>query len=117
MRWATKQLAFGTDDVDPALLTQTQALLEEPPLRTLASLQGSVLRNDTRPGLDRLKGLRVLVITGSEDKLTRPEHSVRMAEDLGAELLVLPGAGHVLNQTRPTETNAALHRLLDAIGS
>jgi pimeloyl-ACP methyl ester carboxylesterase len=115
MRWATRQLAFGTDDVDPALLTQTQALLEEPSLATFASLQGSLLRNDTRPGLDRLRGLPVLVLTGSEDKLTRPEHSVRMAESLGADLVVLPGAGHVVNQTRATETNAALHRLLDAI--
>jgi pimeloyl-ACP methyl ester carboxylesterase len=114
VRWAVRKLVFGTADVDPALLTQTQALLEEPTLRTLASLQGSVLRNDTRPGLDPLKGIATLVLTGSEDKLTRPEHSERMAEVLGAELVVLQGAGHVVNQTRAAETNAALHRLLDS---
>jgi pimeloyl-ACP methyl ester carboxylesterase len=117
MRWAVRHLMFGTADVDPALLTQTQALLEEPLLSDLTSLQGSLLRNDTRAGLEQLRGLPALVLTGSEDTLTRPQHSERMAEVLGAELLVLPGAGHVVNQTRAAETNAALHRLLDAAGA
>jgi pimeloyl-ACP methyl ester carboxylesterase len=40
-----------------------------------------------------------------------------MAADIGptAELVTIPGAGHVLNQTRPVEVNAALHRLLDRV--
>jgi pimeloyl-ACP methyl ester carboxylesterase len=64
--------------------------------------------------LDHLRGLPVLVLTGSDDRITRPEHSRRMAEDVGAsaELVIVPGAGHVVNQTRPVETNAALDRLL-----
>jgi pimeloyl-ACP methyl ester carboxylesterase len=117
VRWAVKRLVFGTDDVDPALLTQTQALLEEPPLAALAALQRSVLRNDTRLGLENVAGRPVVIISGSEDKLTRPEHSRRMAEATGAQLLVLPGAGHVVNQTRATEVNAALHQLLDAVAA
>jgi pimeloyl-ACP methyl ester carboxylesterase len=114
MRRATRGLVFGTDDVDPATLSMTQHLLEEPPLATLTSLGGSLLRNDVQDGLDRIRQLPVLVLTGAEDKLTRPEHSLRMAEELGAnaELVVVPGAGHVVNQTRPVEVNAALRRLL-----
>lgn len=115
MRWAVRRVLFGTGDVDPAVLAMTQQLVEEPPLATLASLQGSLLRNDTRPGLAGIADLPVLVITGGEDRLTRPEHSHRMAADLGpgCELVVVPAAGHVLNQTRPVEVNAALRRLLD----
>jgi pimeloyl-ACP methyl ester carboxylesterase len=115
MRWATRRVIFGTEDIDPATVAQTHQLLEEPPLATLASLHGSLLRNDTRGGLERLRGRPVAVVTGSDDRLTRPEHSRRIAADLGAdaELLVIPGTGHVLNQTRPIEVNAALHRLLD----
>lgn len=114
LRWAVRKVAFGTADVDPATLAMTQQLLEEPPLATLASLQGSVLRNDTRAGLAEIARLPVLVVTGSDDRLTRPEHSRRMAADLGdgCELVVVPGAGHVLNQTRPDVVNAALRRLL-----
>lgn len=64
--------------------------------------------------LTRLRGLPVLVLTGTADKLTRPEHSKRMAADIGpgAELVLVPGAGHVVNQTRPVETNEALDRVL-----
>jgi pimeloyl-ACP methyl ester carboxylesterase len=58
-------------------------------------------------------------VAGADDRLTRPEHSVRMAAEIGpsAELLVVPGAGHVVNQTRPVETNAALDRLLVRLGT
>jgi pimeloyl-ACP methyl ester carboxylesterase len=54
------------------------------------------------------------VLTGGDDRLIAPEHSRRLAADLGpgTELVVVPGAGHVVNQTRPDETNAALDRLL-----
>ncbi|MCU1592894.1 MAG: Alpha/beta hydrolase [Frankiales bacterium] len=117
MRWVTRKLLFGTADVDPAVLTMTQSLLEEPPLSTIASLQGSLLRHEAREGLAAIRHLPVQVVTGSADRLTRPEHSVAMASALGenAELVVLPGVGHVLNQTRPTEVSAALHRLLDRV--
>ncbi|HUR52105.1 MAG TPA: alpha/beta hydrolase, partial [Mycobacteriales bacterium] len=76
-----------------------------------------LLRNDVRGGLVALRELPVLVMTGSQDALTRPEHSAFIARDLGshAELVTVLGAGHVLNQTRPTEVNDALHRLLDRL--
>jgi pimeloyl-ACP methyl ester carboxylesterase len=119
MRAATKTLMFGTQDIDPATLAMTQALLEEPPLATLASMQGALLRTDVRAGLDALKHIPVLVLTGSDDRLIRPAHSRRMAADIGpsAVLVEIDGAGHVVNQTRPTEVNAALHHLLDRTGA
>ncbi|MCA1720903.1 MAG: alpha/beta hydrolase [Actinobacteria bacterium] len=45
------------------------------------------------------------------------EHSYAMARDLGpnAELIVVPGAGHALNRSRPHDVNAALARLLDRV--
>lgn len=93
-------------------------LLEEPPLTTLASLQGSLLRNDVLAALDVLRCVPVLVLTGAEDRLTRPQHSVLMASAIGdaARLVLVPGAGHIVNQTRPVEVNAALVELLDRVG-
>ena len=69
--------------------------------------------------LPELRTIPVLVLTGSDDRLTRPEHSRRMARDIGssAELVVVRGAGHVVNQSRPVETNAALDRLLNRVRS
>jgi pimeloyl-ACP methyl ester carboxylesterase len=114
MRGATKRIMFGTADTDPSTIAMVQDLLEGPPLSTMASLNGALLRHDKVKALPRLSGMPVLVLTGSDDRLTRPEHSKRMAADIGpsAELVIVPGAGHVVNQTRPVETNAALDRLL-----
>jgi pimeloyl-ACP methyl ester carboxylesterase len=119
MRGATKRLMFGSADADPATIAMTQDLLEGPPLSTMTSLHGALLRHDMLRALDRVRDIPVLVLTGADDKLTRPEHSKRMAEDIGtgAELVVVPGAGHVVNQTRPTETNVALDRLLTRVRS
>lgn len=118
LRGATRRLLFGSADADPATVAMTQELVEGPPLATLASLQGALLRHDVLSVLPCLAGLPVLVLTGSDDRLVRAEHSVRMAQDLGpqVELVVVPGAGHVVNQTRPGETNAALSRLLARVG-
>jgi pimeloyl-ACP methyl ester carboxylesterase len=114
LRGLTARLAFGTADTDPATIAMTQDLLEREPLATMASLGGAILRHDMRHALSGLSRVPVLVLSGSEDRLIRPEHSRRMAADIGpgAELVVIPGAGHVVNQTRPVETNAALDRLL-----
>lgn len=118
VRGATRRLLFGSTDADPATVAMCQELVEGPPLATLASLQGALLRYDVRSVLPRLDRLPVLVLTGSDDRLVRPEHSARIVLDVGphAELVVVPGAGHVVNQTRPGETNSALSRLLDRVG-
>ena len=118
MRRVTRKIMFGSADVDPATLAMTQQMLEEPPLSTLGSLQGALLRHEVLDAMQALASTPVMIITGSDDKLTRPEHSARMADDIGAsaELVVVEGAGHVVNQTRPLETNAALDRLLQRVG-
>lgn len=117
MRWVTKKVMFGSTDVDPSLLAMTHELLEEPALSTMGSLQGALLRHEALDALQALKAKPVVIVTGADDALTRPEHSERMAADIGpsAELVVIPGAGHVVNQTRPIETNAALLRLLERV--
>lgn len=117
MRAVTKAIMFGTADVDPSMVAMTQDMLEGPPVSTMASLDGALLRHDVLRALPRLADLPVLILTGADDRLTRPEHSKRMAADIGpaAELVLVTGAGHVVNQTRPAETNAALDRLLTRV--
>lgn len=119
MRAATRRVMFGTADVDPATLAMTQELLEEPPLSTLASLSGALLRHEVLDALGVLTGTPVVVVTGADDVLTRPEHSERTAAAIGpsAELVVVPGAGHAVNQTRPLEVDLALRRLLQRAGA
>ncbi|MCW2605928.1 MAG: hypothetical protein JWO60_621 [Frankiales bacterium] len=114
MRAVTRRVMFGSADADPATLAMTHEMLEEPPLSTVGSLQGALLRHDVLRVLPGLGATPVVVVTGSDDRLTRPEHSARMVEDIGgdARLVVVPGAGHAVNQTRPSEVNAAIDGLL-----
>ena len=110
MRRVVRALVFGADDATPDLVLQTQRMLEQPPLRTIASIQGSLLRHDALDAMPLLRGLPVTVVAGADDRLTRVAHSYAMARDLGprVELRVLPGVGHAVVQSRAVEVTAAI---------
>lgn len=114
MRGLVRALLFGRVDASRDLVIQTQAMLEQPPVATLAAFQGALLRLDKRAALVTLRSVPVAVVCGDADRLTRVEHSVAMARDLGAaaELTVLAGAGHSIAQSTPAEVTGALRRLL-----
>jgi pimeloyl-ACP methyl ester carboxylesterase len=114
MRRLSRWLLFGSADANPSLVAQVQQMLEEPPLSTVAMLHGALLRHDKVDALQVLRKLPVVIVAGEDDRLVRVEHSYAMAEDIGdsAELVVLPGVGHVLTRSAPHDVNAALDRLL-----
>jgi len=114
MRCISRALLFGGSDANPSLVAQVQQMLEEPPLSTVASLSGALLRHDKIEALQVLRRVPVSVVHGSDDRLIRVEHAQATAADLGAaaELTVLPGVGHVLTRSAPHEVNVALDRLL-----
>ena len=119
LRRATRALLFGSQDANPSLVAQVQQMLEEPPLTTLAVLHGSLVRHDKRDGLQVLSAVPVVIVAGEDDRLIRVEHSYAMKRALGdaAELIVLPGVGHVLNRSAPHEVNAAIDSLLDRVAA
>jgi pimeloyl-ACP methyl ester carboxylesterase len=114
MRAVTRSLLFGSADATTPLVAQVQQMLGEPPLSTAAGLHGALLRHDKRAALDVLRAIPVLLVAGADDRLIRVEHSYAMNKQLGncAELVVLPGVGHVLTRSAPHEVNGALDGLL-----
>jgi len=71
------------------------------------------LRPDGRDILARFGG-PVLVVVGADDVLTPPAKARAMAGLVpGAELVEIPGAGHLTNLEQPEAFNAALARFLD----
>ena len=77
-----------------------------------AALRGMALRPDARDILARFGG-PVLVVVGADDVLTPPAKARAMADLVpGAELVEIPGAGHLANLEQPEAFNAALGRLL-----
>lgn len=69
---------------------------------------------DVRESLPGLVDTPVLIVAGSKDILTPPEHSARLAEALpAAEHVVIPGVGHLLQLERPGPVTEAILGLLE----
>jgi pimeloyl-ACP methyl ester carboxylesterase len=114
-RWYTRRYLFGRDDADPATVRLVQDMLEETPLPVTTAFYATFVDHDETAALEVLRRVPVTVVVGTHDRLTRAAHSRRIAEHLGAgaELVVVPGAGHSVNLTRPEVVDAALLDLLD----
>ncbi len=113
----TRYYLFGPDDVTPANVRLVQNMLEQTPLTIAAAFYPTFLEHDETAALPVLRRVPVTVLVGDGDELTPETHSRRMAEQIGpsAELVVVPGAGHSVNITRPEVVDAALLRLLDRV--
>jgi pimeloyl-ACP methyl ester carboxylesterase len=69
--------------------------------------------------MNRLAEIRVptLIIVGGEDRLTPPKYAEYLHERIaGSELLVVPGAGHLVMAERPDVVNPAIAALLARAG-
>ena len=67
-----------------------------------------------KPTLPVLAKIPTLIACGSADTLTTPEHSEEMAAVLPkADLLVVGGAGHLVQLEQPEPINEALLRLVE----
>jgi pimeloyl-ACP methyl ester carboxylesterase len=116
-RWYTRRYLFGRDDAEPAQVRRVQDMLEETPLPVTTAFYASILEHDETAALEVLGRVPVTVVVGTYDRLTPAVHSRRIAEVIGsgAELVVVPGAGHSVNLTRPEVVDSAFLTLLDRV--
>jgi pimeloyl-ACP methyl ester carboxylesterase len=117
-RLVTRRYLFGRDDADPALVRQVQDLLERTPWTVTAAFYSTFIEHNEEASLGTLARVPVTIIAAEFDRLTPASHAQRMARLIGpsARLVVVPGAGHSVNATRPDVVNAALLELVDAVG-
>jgi pimeloyl-ACP methyl ester carboxylesterase len=116
-RWFTRRYLFGRRDATRAQVRLVQDLLEETPYPVVMAFYATFLEHDETPALPVLARVPVTVVGASDDRLTPVEHSRRMAALIGGdtELVVVPGAGHSVNLTRPEVVDQAFGRLLDRV--
>ncbi|MGY1745503.1 alpha/beta fold hydrolase [Blastococcus sp. SYSU D00695] len=116
-RWVTRRYLFGSQDADPADVRLVADLLEETPYTVTLAFWSTFLDHDESAALPVLGRVPTTVVAGTDDRLTPVEHGRRLAGLLGpdAELVVVPGAGHSVNLTRPDVVDGALARLLDRV--
>lgn len=82
------------------------------PAGVAAAQRGMAERPHRGPLLPRI-AVPTLVVVGEEDEITPPEESARMAREIpGAQLVVIPEAGHLASAERPEAFNVALRDFL-----
>ena len=95
-----------------------QGFLEHPPHGLAFALRGVIAR---QPAVAAMRGelaaLRAptLIVVGSEDGPSRHASDALAAALPQARLIVVPGAGHVVNLQKPDEVSAALHEFVDGL--
>ncbi len=113
-------------DIAPSLVDVLVAKQASPRVRerlraSLAALRPTpyqqalhaIVTTDFRAILPRIT-VPTLVIVGEEDIVTPPSAAEFLAQNIaGAELVKIPGAGHLTNIERPEAFNAALETFLD----
>ena len=92
----TKRYSFATD-VPPSLVQFVSRMHDAMPLDVLAELFPAFDSHDKLAARDVLNGVETLIVGGERDLMTPADHSRAMVEHVpGAELVILPDAGHLL---------------------
>ncbi|XVS65367.1 alpha/beta fold hydrolase [Actinosynnema sp. CA-299493] len=80
---------------------------------SMVGFRDSLDEHDRRAALAALAGIRAVVLAGAEDRLTPLRHARVLADGLPhAELVIHPGAGHMLPLERAQEVTAHITALL-----
>jgi pimeloyl-ACP methyl ester carboxylesterase len=108
----TRALSYG-GDVPPSLVAFMERMVAGTPVEVMTEFFDTFLTHDKLAALDVLRQVPTLILCGDADRLTPVHNSRAMAEALpDAELVVVPGAGHMVMLERPAVVNGALRRLL-----
>ncbi len=119
-RRATSDLFAGlvrhysfASEVDPAVVRLAERMIGATPIEVVAEFYPAFTTHDKGGSLALLEGVPALVMTGEKDLLTPIDHSADIASHLpGAELVIVPRAGHLLPLEHPDLVNARLAALL-----
>jgi pimeloyl-ACP methyl ester carboxylesterase len=92
----TKRYSFATD-VPPSFTRFVAKMHAGTALDVIAQLIPAFTAHDKLAALGVLSGIETLVLGGEDDPLTPADHSREIAEHVpGAELVILPDAGHMI---------------------
>jgi pimeloyl-ACP methyl ester carboxylesterase len=109
-----RRFSFGGGKaVDPAVARFAEQLLDGTPIDVVAEFYPAFGAHEKTAALAALAELPVLVLAGTEDLITPATHSEAIARALPkAELVLVPGAGHLVLLEYPAEVNRRLAALL-----
>lgn len=109
----TRRGGFGSGDVSPAVVEFVERMTARTPVDVIAEFYDTFMSHDKLSALDVLRGIPVLVLVGSQDLVTPPDHSRAIADALpDAHLVVVEGAGHMVALERPALVTLHLRALV-----
>jgi pimeloyl-ACP methyl ester carboxylesterase len=108
-----RRLAFGSGPVDPDVVDLADRMIEATSLEVMLDFLRTLGTHDRYRALAGLRHCQVLVMGGDADRLTPYSHTEAMAAQLPhAELVRIPGGGHLAMLERPEFVNEHLAALL-----
>ena len=109
-----RDASFGGADVSPRLVEFSQAMIHGTEVATLVEFLHALEVHDETAALPVLARIPTLIACGGRDLLTPAKYSEEMAAVLpDSELVIVPGAGHLVQLEAPDVINDALLRLVE----
>jgi pimeloyl-ACP methyl ester carboxylesterase len=106
--------AYGDADVSPSVVAFSERMIHDTPVETMVEFLHALEVHEERAGLAVLAKIPTMVVCGDRDLLTLVSGSRDMAVALPkGELVIVPGAGHLVELECPDVVNDALVRLVE----
>ncbi|MFF8956354.1 alpha/beta fold hydrolase [Streptomyces sp. NPDC014894] len=113
-----KRYSFSSKEVDPAVVRFAERMIESTPIDVVAEFYPAFDEHDKTADLTAFGDAPVLVLAGDRDLVTPSAHSEVIADLLpGAELVIVPDAGHLVMLEHPEAVTDRLADLLARVGA
>jgi pimeloyl-ACP methyl ester carboxylesterase len=105
----TRLIAFGDPAVSPAVVDFLERVIRTTPIEVVADFYTALVNHDKLTALRALGDVPVVVVVGERDRVVPLKQSENLVAAIpGAELLKVPGAGHVIILERPSLINEVI---------
>jgi pimeloyl-ACP methyl ester carboxylesterase len=106
--------SYGDEKVSPSVVAFSEKMMLGTPIATLVEFLHALEVHDEQAALPTLAKVPTLIACGSRDLITPVEHSQAMAAELPkSELVIVKGAGHLVQLEQPDIIDDALVRLVE----
>jgi pimeloyl-ACP methyl ester carboxylesterase len=106
---STRLIAFGDPMISPTVVDFLEHVIRTTPIEVVSGFYHALVKHDKLTALRALGQVPVVVVTGDRDRMVPLKQSQTLAAAIsGAELLIVPGAGHVIILERPDIINEVL---------
>lgn len=106
--------SYGDEKISPSVVAFSEKMMHDTPIATLVEFLHALEVHDETAGLVTLAKVPTLIACGDRDLLTPMEYSEQMAAVLPkSELVIVGGAGHLVQLEQPEVIDDALVRLVE----